>query len=419
MNKLKITMSSMLLPALLLTGCQSNSNGASNEIIEKPVVEVKNGMLTPEILEAFGRISEAIVSPDATKVAYTLGYEDVSKNASNSEIYMMNIDGSNQTRLTRTAGSEFNLRWIDGGNKLAFLAKDDATNAVQLFVMNPDGTGRKCLSNVEKGMTCFEISPNGDKVIFGSLISVDGPNKELFEGLPLTTGRLVNDLMYKHWDEWVTEIPHPFLADFSFDREIQNIVDIMEGEPFECPMKPFGGAETFAWSPDGKYLVYTSRKLTGMEYAKSTDSNLYLYDLSSKKTECLTQGMLGYDTDPKFSPDGKSLAWLSMQTPGYESDKKRIMLLDMETREKRDLTADWDFGAEGLAWSPNGQSIVFNTYYLGTEPIFRMNVIDCKIDTVASGVWDYVGVNPVGDDKVLALRHSMLRPSERYYKCKW
>ena len=412
MNKLKITMSSMLLPALILTGCQSSNVDSSTEIIEKPVVEVKDGMLTPEILEAFGRISEAIVSPDATKVAYTLGYEDISKNASNSEIYLMNIDGSEQTRLTHTAGSEFNLRWIENGEKLAFLAKDDATNTVQLFTMNIDGSERKCMSNVEKGLTCFEISPKGDKIIFGSLIPFEGPNRELFEGLPLTTGRLVDDLMYKHWDEWVTEIPHPFLADFSLVNGISNIIDIMEGEPFECPMKPFGGAETFAWSPDGKYLVYTSRKLKGMEYANSTDSNLYLYNLESKETELLTDGMLGYDTDPKFSPNGKSLAWLSMQTPGYENDKKRIMLLDMESREKRDLTAEWDFGAEGLAWSPNGESIIFNTYYLGTEPIFRMNVADCKIDTLATGVWDYVGVNPIDNDKVLALRHSMLRPNE-------
>lgn len=412
MNKFKFTMGTMLLPTMLLVGCQSNSEKSADQIIEKPVVEVKDGMLTPEVLEAFGRISEATVSPDGQKVAFTLGYEDITKNTSNSEIYVMNIDGSEQTRLTTTAGSESNLRWIDNGSKIAYLAKDSETEKTQIFVMNADGSNQHCVSNAENGIFCFEISPDGKKVIFGSNIKVEGHNRQLFEGLPLTSGRLVDDLMYKHWDEWVSEIPHPFLAHFNPDGMTENTIDIMADEPFECPMKPFGGAETFAWSPDSKQLVYTSRKVTGQEYAFSTDSNLYLYDLDSKKTEILTDGMLGYDTDPKFSPDGKSIAWLSMETPGYESDKKRIMLLDLQSRTKRDLTADWDYGAEGLAWSPDAKSIVFNTYFQGTEPIFRMNVADCKIDTLATGVWDYVGVQPVGNNKVLALRHSMMRPNE-------
>lgn len=410
MNKFKIGMGAMLLSATLV-GCQTNTDSVNEDIIEKPQIEIKDGLITPEVLEAFARISEATVSPDKEHVALTIGYESIEKNASNSEIYVMKIDGSELTRLTKTAGSEFNLRWIENGKKLAFLAKDDKSGKIQLFTMNNDGSDRKCVSKVENGMTCFEISPDESKVIYGSLIKAFENDSTLFGDLPKTTGRLVNDLMYKHWDEWVTEIPHPFLADFN-GQSVDNAVDIMEGEPFECPMKPFGGAETFAWSPDSKQLVYTSRKVTGKEYSLSTNSDLYLYDIAAKTTVNLTEGMLGYDTNPKFSPDGKSLAWMSMETPGYESDKNRLMLLDMASREMRDLTKDWDYSVEGLCWNPDSKSIVYHSYYQGTMPIFRINVADSNITTIADGVWDYVGVDAFDVDKVLALRHSMSRPNE-------
>lgn len=395
----------------LIAGSCTDGLDKEGTIIEKPSVQVTDGKLTPEILEAFGRISEATVSPDGKKVAFTLTYESIEENRGNAEIYVMDIDGSNLTRLTKTAGSESNVRWIEGGEKLAFLAKDKETQKPQLFTMKPDGSSVDCLSKVEAGIDCFEISPDGNKVIYGSQISTTNSNAKLFEGLPLTTGRVVDDLMYKHWDEWVTTIPHPFLADFT-SNGLENAKDIMEGEPYECPMKPFGGAETFAWAPDSKSLVYTSRKLSGKDYAFSTDSGLYLYNIESGKTELLTEGMPGYDTDPKFSPDGKSLAWLSMATAGFESDKKRLFVMDMATKAKRDLSADWDYGAEGLSWAPDSKSIIFNTYFQGTQPIFRIGVADCKIDTLATGQWDYVGVQAITADKVLALRHSMQRPND-------
>ena len=410
MNKFKITMSAMLLSSALV-GCQNGSQKADEVIIEKPEIEIKDGRISPEVLAAFGRVSEAIVSPDKTKVAVAIGYESIEQNASNSEIHVMNIDGSDLQRLTRTAGSEFNLRWIDGGKRLAFLDKDDESGKVQLFTMNADGTDRKCVSKAENGMTCFEISPDQTKVIYGSLIKAFEKDEALFGDLPNTSGRYVTDLMYKHWDEWVEEIPHPFLADFN-GSSVENAVDIMSDEPFECPMKPFGAAETFAWSPDSKKLVYTSRKVTGKDYAFSTNSDLYLYDLEAKTTVNLTEGMLGYDTNPHFSPDGNTLAWMSMETPGYESDKNRLYLHNFTTGEKRDLTKDWDYSVEGLCWNPDGKSIVFHAYYQGTMPIFRINVENAEIATVAEGVWDYVNVDAFDNDKVLALRHSMSRPNE-------
>ncbi|MDE5924593.1 MAG: prolyl oligopeptidase family serine peptidase, partial [Muribaculaceae bacterium] len=212
-------------------------------------------------------------------------------------------------------------------------------------------------------------------------------------------------------DEWVEEIPHPFLGEFN-GKSASNFIDIMEGEPYECPMRPFGGAESFAFSPDGKQLVYVSRKLAGKDYAFSTDSNLYLYDIEAKTTKDLTPDNPGYDTDPAFSPDGSQLAWLSMATPKYESDKKRLMVMDMKSGEKRDLTAEWKYWPEEFAWSGDGKKIFFSGYYEGTEPVFSIDVASCEIATLAEGMWDYHAVHPLPDGTLLAMRHNMLQPDE-------
>lgn len=410
MNKLTVTMGSILLP-LALGGCQSNSTQPADKIIEKPDVQIVDGKMTAEVLEAFGRISSPTPSPDGTKIIFTLAYESIEENRSNAEIYSMDADGSNLTRLTTTAPSESNLRWIANGSKIAYLRKDDKTGKTQLHVMNADGSGVKCLSEVENGIECFEISPDETKIIFGSPIKAYNKDEELFKGLDKTSGRVVDDLMYKHWDEWVDNIPHPFLADLT-DNGIANAVDIMEGEPFECPMRPFGGADAFAWSPDSKSLVYVSRKLKGQDYAFSTNSDLYLYNLETKSTENLTEGNMGYDTNPQFSPDGKSLAWLSMETAKYESDKKRLMVLDVATKAKRDLTANWDYWPENFNWSKNGSKIWFNGYYQGVAPTFTIDVQTCAIDTIAMDVCDFADVVPVADNAAIALRHSMRYPNE-------
>ncbi len=399
----------MGLMLLLMASC--NSAGTSEEAVTPAKVEVKDGILTPEVLSAFARVNEPVVSPDGKTIIFTVGYESIENNNSSSDIYRMNIDGTELKRLTNTQSSESNLQWINEGKKFAYLAKDEETGKTQIFTSDPDGTKVMRLSNVPEGVLCFKISPDGNNVVYASPIKADTVSKELFKGLDKTTGRLVDDLMYKHWDEWVTDYPHPFVADIS-DGALGEAVDIMEGEPYECPMKPFGGAETFAWSPDSKSLVYTSRKLKGKDYAFSTDSNLYLYSLETKKTECLTEGMEGYDTNPAFSPDGSTLAWLSMATPKYESDKKRLMVLDMKTRQQRELTENWDYWPEGFEWRNDGKSIVFHGYYQGTEPIFNINVETCKIDTLATGLWDYSAVNAVGADKVIAIRHNMENPNE-------
>ena len=371
-------------------------------------------MLTPEVLEAMGRINEILPSADGSVIVFTLAYESIEENKSNAEIYRINADGTELKRITTSASSESNLRWLEDGKRIAYLGKDSESGKMQIFAITVNGDNIERLSNVENGVDCFEFSPALDKVVYASQIKPFNKNEKLFEGLPATTGRLVDDLNYKHWDEWVSEIPHPFVAEFN-GSNVGEGKDILGEEMYECPMKPFGGAESFAWSKDGNTLIYVCRKAVGLAYAQSTDSNLYAYDCTTGKTESLTEGKPGfggYDTDPKFSPDGSKLAWLSMTTPGYESDKKRLMVMDMKSKEVRDLTDEWDYWPESFSWAPDGKTIVFNAYYQGTAPIWSIDVATKEIKTLADGVCDYNSPVPVAGNKVISLRESMLRPNE-------
>lgn len=407
MNK---TVIPLAMAATLLTGL-AGCTGTGTQLIDKPEFKSANRTFDIEALEALGRVSGPAVSPDGKKVLYGVSYESVEQNKSNNELYVMNIDGSDATRLTHTPQSEGQAAWINGGKEIAFVAEKDGKP--QMWVMNADGTGRRVVSRLENGVAGFLVSPDGKKVLVISSVQYGRTAADVYPDLPKANARIIDDLMYKHWDEWVTEIPHPFIADFD-GYSLKNIKDIMDGEPYESPMKPFGGIESFAWSPDSKQVVYVSRKKTGMEYAVSTNSDLYLYDLEKATTRNLTEGMMGYDTAPAFSPDGTQLAWLSMEHDGYESDKNRIFVMDMATGTRTDLTANWDYTADAIAWNPNGKSIYFLAPYLGVTPIFSIDVATKAVSMVTSGadIADYAALAPVDDKTIVTMRHSMLYPNE-------
>ncbi len=389
------------------TGCNSNDEN----IIERPEFHSADGIFSIDALEALGRVSNPQVSPDGSKVLFGISYESVEQNKSNNELYVVDIKGGEPQRLTRTAESENSAVWIDNGNKIAYLASDGTST--QLYVMSADGKGKTKISNIEGGIEGFLFSADEKKVVIIGRVKYNRTPADVYPDLTKANAYIVDDLMYKHWDEWVTEIPHPFVADFDGNK-ITNVTDIMQDEPFEAPMRPFGGAESFTWSPDGKQLIYVSRKKTGMEYSLSTNSDLYLYDLESKKTENITEGMMGYDTAPAYSPDGRYVAWLSMEHDGYESDKNRIFILDTTTGEKTDLTSDWDFTADLIAWAKDGKSIYFTAPYLGEEPIFNVNIATKEINPVMdnAGLFDYAALCPVNETTLVTMRHSMLQPNE-------
>ena len=231
--------------------------------------------MTPEALWAMGRIGGLHVSPDGKKVVYTVAYYSVPENKSNREVFVMNADGTDNKQITNTPYSENEAVWIKGGTKIAFLC--GASGSSQLWEMNPDGTGRKQLSNYEGDVEGFAFSPDEKKVLLISQVKTVKSTVDKYPDLDKTTGIIVTDLMYKHWDEWGTTAPHPFVADFD-GNAVSNPVDILEGEPYESPMKPFGGIEQLAWNTTSDKVAYTCRKKTGKAYALSTNSDIYVYD---------------------------------------------------------------------------------------------------------------------------------------------
>ncbi len=407
LTKTTIIMASLLASA----GAAVSASDNSAEIISRPAFEVKDGKFTPELIEAFGQVGSPQLSPDKQKILYTVTFTSIAENKGNTELWVMDVDGKNNRQLTTTSESEANAVWLNGGRQIAFLYK--AENGLQLFVMDADGSNRKQISSVEKGLGGFIFSPDEKKVLFICNVKYGKTVTDEYPDLNKANAFIIDDLMYKHWDEWVTEIPHPFIADYDGEK-LTNITDIMEGEPYESPMKPFGGIESMAWTPDSKGVVYVSRKKTGKEYSLSTNSDLYLYDIPAKRTKNLTEGMLGYDTNPVFSPKGDKLAWLSMERDGYESDKNRIFVMDMQTGEKTDLTKDWDYTVNTISWAPDGKNIYFIAPYHGPSPIFQINLDTKKIEAIADQMCDYASVTPIDSKKVIALRHSLLYPNEMF-----
>ena len=371
-----------------------------------------DGNFSIDALEALGRVSAPAVSPDAKTVLFGISFEDLEANSSNNDLYTLALDtkGATPVRITDTPKSESGAVWIDGGRRIAFLYPDADGNA-QMWLMNADGTDRIQASEHPGGIGGFLLSPDQNKIVVIGNVKYARNAGDIYPDLPKATGRVVDDLMYKHWDEWVTEIPHPFVGDFD-GTKVSGLKDIMADEPFEAPMKPFGGVESFAWSPDSKMLVYVSRKKTGLEYAISTNSDLYIYTLESGATNKLTEGMTGYDTMPAFSPDGKYLAWLSMEHDGYESDRNRLFLLDCNTAIKRDITADWDYSVDEFAWAPDGKTIFFIAPKDGVIPVFSIDIAKGDITKLTDEVADFTTLAPAGKDRIVTMSHSMLRPNE-------
>ena len=252
--------------------------------IGKSDIRIENGRLTPEALWAMGRIGGVTVSPDGARIAYQVSYYSVQENASHTVIYVMDEDGANVKLLTKTAKSEHSPAWIDNDH-IAYLSVKDGVQ--QIWKMDSDGKHRKQLSFSDKDVEGYLFSPDMNHVLM--IMSVPNPlvKEKQYEDLPKASGMIADDLMFRHWDSWTTSLPHPYIAGFDGKKVSAQAVDLLDGEPYESPMLPFGGIEQFAWSPDSKSVAYTCRKKAGLEYTKSTDSDIYLYNIESGKTENL------------------------------------------------------------------------------------------------------------------------------------
>lgn len=421
--------------ATALSICCSSVNAQENaSFIGKSNITLQSDLMTPEALWAMGRIGTAQASPDGKHIIYQVGYYSVKQNKGHQVIYIMDSDGKNNKMLTTSAKSETDAVWIKDGQKIAFLCDG------QIWEMNPDGSGRKQLTNDKTGIDGFKFSPDEKYVILIKQIPYHGIIKEKPEDLPLTTGRVITDMNYRHWDEYVESIPHPYLAEVT-SNGIGEGTDIMKGEPYECPVKPFGGAEQLAWSTDSKTIAYTSRKKTGINYAISTDTDIYLYNIESKQTVniCkpanykepeinMTKSMKnqavnseenlknnpGYDVNPKFSPNGQYVAWLSMARNGYESDRNRLCVYNLKTGEKTYTTESFDSNVDDFCWSADSKTLYFLGIWHGCENIYQTN-LKGNVMQLTDGWNDYGSVQMLNNGKkLLTERHSMSQASELY-----
>ena len=389
--------------ALASCGTTQDSNQDKQDLIGRSSIQINDRELTPEALWSMGRIGGLTVSPDSKQFVYSVSYYSVPQNKSNTELFTMNADGSDHQQITHSPFSENSAVWIKQGTKIAYMSAE--SGSPQLWEMNPDGSNKKQLSNVENGIEGFLFSPDEKKVVLISTVRVVESTAERYPDLPKATGVVVNDLMYKHWDEWKTEVPHPFVGDFD-GNQVTNLTDIMAGEPYEAPLRPFGGTEQLAWNNTSDNIAYTSRKKTGKEYAFSTNSDIYIYDLNKKTTKNITEGMMGYDTNPQYSPQGDKIAWLSMERDGYEADQNRLFVMDLATGNKNFISKKFDSNVDDYVWAQNGQSIYFIGVWHATSQIYQVEVKSTDLKQITEGMHDYASVALLGD-QLIAKRHSL------------
>ena len=398
--------------AMMLASCGGTKDAGQNgTLIERSDIKIEGKRMTPEALWAMGRIGSVAVSPDEKQIAYSVAYYSVPENKSNNELFVMNADGSSNRQITRDSWQESQPVWIKHGKKIAFLCNESGSS--QVWEMNPDGTERKQLTRYEGDIEGFAFSPDGKKLLFIAQVKTVQSTADKHPDLPKATGIIVTDLMYKHWDEWVTTAPHPFVADFD-GNGISNVQDILDGEPYESPMKPWGGIEQLAWSPASDKVAYTCRKKTGLAYAVSTNSDIYIYDLATGKTENITEENKGYDTNPQYSPDGKYIAWQSMERDGYEADLNRLFVMNLATGEKRFVSHAFESNVDAFLWNKDSQSIYFIGVWHGETQIYNIDLADNdSLNRLTDGMHDYASLALCGD-KLIAKRHSMSMGDEIY-----
>lgn len=414
MKRHSIIMAAMLMAGAAVTSCSEGSDKATAPIIGKKQMTIENRRLTPEALWAMGRIGAVSVSPDAQSVVYGVSYYSVEQNKSHHTLHIMNADGSNQQLLTTTAANETSAAWIKGGTKIAFLSNESGSN--QVWEMNPDGSGRKQLSNEDSDIEGFLFSPDETKVVLVKRIKIKETTADVHPDLPLAKGFVVNDLMYKHWDEWITDAPHPFVATFDGNAIAKDGKDLLEGTAYDCPNRPFGGTEQLAWSQDSKKLAYACNKKTGRDYSVSTDTDIYLFDFESNETQNLcklddARSNYGYDTAPTFSPDGNYLAWLSMKRDGYESDQNRLCIMNLKSGEQKYISEKpFDSNVDSYCWANDGTSLYFTGVWHGASMVYNIN-LNGELQQLTSGDYDYTSVATLGS-KLITTRQSMSSATE-------
>lgn len=403
----------------------------TEKIPTRDISIVKSDLITPEVLWSLGRIGDVSVSSDGKKAVYSVSYYSIEQNKSKSVLYLFDMTSCAETRLTQGDNSESSAVFINNDTQLMFLSKG------QLWIMNTDGSGRKQVKT-DGDVDDFLLSPDEKKIILVRQVETNASIQKNPADLSKSTGMVINDMLYKHWDHFVKTIPHPFVADIT-DDVIGKETDILNGGPFECPMLPFGSIEELSWSPDSRTIAYSCRKKTGRACAMSTDSDIFLYDTQTGSTtnickpagyqekdyDCTrslqTQSVnddldlnMGYDLMPKYSRDGKYIAWTSMPRDGYESDRARLCVYEIATGKKTYITESFESGVDTYCWDLSSKSLYFTGTWHGTTQAYSVD-LNGTIKKLTLGDYDYSICCALPDGKqLLVKKQSMSRPNELF-----
>lgn len=384
---------------------------------------VAQSRMTPERLWEFGRVSDAQVSPDGKVVLYGITYYDLEKDKGNRQLYTIGVEGGESKKITHSEASVFNARWRPDGKRIGFLSAESGT--IQLWEINPDGTNKRQVTDFDEGINNFAYAPTMDYISFTMDIKLDSTIHDLYPDLPKANARLIDDLMYRHWDEWSDfKYSHVFYAPYSDGKVTGDAVDIMENEKADSPLKPFGGTEDIAWSANGKTLAYVAKKLEGKAYAMSTNADIYLYDLETGSTKNLTEGMEGYDTQPVFSPGGNRIAWLSMKRGGFESDKNVLHIYDLPSGRKHSITENIDASISGINWSNDGKKMYCILGIDATYQVYELNILNAlsgkkaiqfsDLKALTAGDHDYNSIAVAGDKFLIGHKNTISSPAELF-----
>lgn len=353
--------------------------------------------LSPEMLWSLGRVSADGLSASGKTLFYKVRHTDWKTEKSETKSYQIALPGGQPTEISYAEG--YDLIQRQGATRYA--RKDE-----KLYRSNDQGDTWELVFDGIEGAGDIRISPNGQMVAFVKEVLVKPMNgTDIYPDLPRTTAKVYRDLNDRHWDEWEDgKYNHIFIAPLRKGGEAK---DIMAGEPYDSPQKPFGGSEDFLWTPDGKGIVYVCKKKFGKEYALSTNTDLYHYNLATGETTNWTAGMMGYDTNPSFSPDGKKVAFQSMRRDGYESDKTDIVVIDLQDRGmmKANMTSGWDGTVSSFVWGRNSDRIFYNAAWRGTEQLFEVKVpanfktrMMPAVRQVTQGEFDVAGIAGQAED---------------------
>lgn len=373
--------------------------------------EKSAGILTPEVMWKMGRVGGSTVSPDGKTVLYTVSYYSMKDDKSSTHIWSVPTEGGEAVQITDGAGKEASIQWSADGSRIYFLST--RSSDAQLWSAKPDGSDMRQLSAIEGGIEGFGVSPKEDKLYYIKRVQVEKRrSSEIFPDLPDSKAMIYDDLMARHWDYWDDgSYLHLFVADLQ-NGKVAEGVDIMEGEPWDAPMAPYFDAAEISWNNAGTQLAYTCKKMKGKQYALSTNSDIYLYDLASCKTTNITEGMMGYDKYPRFSPDDSMVAFTSMERDGNESDKDRLFVTKLGTGEKLYLTKDFDYNAGNVVWDGNDK-LYFLTPIRATYQLCRVGLDGSPVELVTRGAHD-LNAFTMGGGKLVAERTTLSSPTELF-----